>query len=235
MTSHPRATPDGFDAPVQPRERAETGVMERLAHDLRGPLSPLQTAAYLLRRDDIGAQRHAELLDIIDRQTSRLGGMIQEVSDWVRAQQSRLVGRRELLSVPMLVELGCAELASLGGSIDLPEELDEVHVLGDAQLLVQMLSTLVAYARSAAGPGGVGVGASMNKGMVAVRITMNEAAPRDAVLQTLFTAPQHPPFDDGLGLRLLVARSVVEEHGGRLAATTGAGGWEILIELPPAP
>lgn len=209
--------------------------MERLAHDLRGPLSPLQTAAYLLRRDDIGAQRHGELLDIIDRQTTRLGGMIQEVSDWVRAQQSRLVGRRELLSVPMLVELGCAELASLGGSIELPEALDDVHVLGDAQLLVQMLGTLVAYARSATESGGVGVAASLNNGLVEVRISIKGTPPGDDVLETLFMAPQHPPFDDGLGLRLLVARSVAEEHGGRLAAATAEpGAWELRIELPAA-
>lgn len=235
MASDPRH--DAVEADAAPvAGLAGKGIIDRLAHDLRGPLSPLQTAAYLLRRDDIGAQRHGELLDIIDRQTSRLGGMIQELSDWVRAQQSRLVGRRELLSVPMLVELGCAELASEGAVIDLPEELDEIHVLGDAQLLVQMLSTLVGYARGTVPKGGIEIRASSGDGLVRIDIASQSGAPRSDVLQTFFTLPQHPPFDDGLGLRLLVAESIACEHGGALSAraTEPGAAWEIAIELPLA-
>ena len=31
--------------------------LDRLAHDLRGPLAPLQTASYLLQRDDLDETR----------------------------------------------------------------------------------------------------------------------------------------------------------------------------------
>ena len=78
-------------------------LLDRLAHDLRGPLSPLQTAAYLLRRPDLEPERRDELLAIIDRQTTRLSSMVQEVSDWTRARQSRLVSRREAVVPAMLV------------------------------------------------------------------------------------------------------------------------------------
>lgn len=221
---------------------ADSGAvfLGRLAHDLRGPLSPLQTAAYLLRRDDLGPQRRAELLDIIDRQSLRLGGMLQEVSDWMRARQGALVGHREALNVPMLIELACAQLAASGGSIDVPETLDEVEVMGDTQHLVQMFGTLLGYMQGRAGADGVRVIAALAGDLVeivierraAVRASQHEPSLEHA-FATLFSAPEPAPFDDGLGLRLLIARAIAGAHGGRLSADATASGCEQLrIELP---
>ena len=213
----------------------DQGFLDRLAHDLRGPLSPLQTAAYLLRRDDLDRARQRELLDIIDRQTARLSGMVQEVSDWMRAQQSRLLGRREVLAVPMLVELGCAGLAANGGTIDLPEALDDVDVCGDTQYLVQMLSTLVAYAQSRAGAAEVHVAATSADGRVRITIEHRGTPLPDAALATLFSAPQPSPFDEGLGLRLLIAHAIAQAHGGSVSASkTDTGASELRLELPIA-
>lgn len=211
------------------------GILGRLAHDLRGPLAPLQTAAYLLRREDIDPQRQSELLDIIDRQTARLGELVQEVSDWMRARQSCLVGHREAVNVPMLIELACAELAALGGSIELPESLDDLTVLGDVQQLVQMLKTLSAYARSLGSQAGLRVAASRMGDRI--RITVEQPGVTgvgDAGLDTLFSAPQASPFDDGLGLRLMIAQAVAHAHGGALSAHATDAGVELLLELPVA-
>lgn len=212
----------------------------RLAHDLRGPLSPLQTAAYLLRRDDLNPQRRTELLDIIDRQASRLGSMLQEVSDWMRARQGALVGRREPLNVSMLIEQACAQLAAAGGSIEVPETLDQVEVMGDTQHLVQMVGTLLGYMQGRAGDDGVRVIAALGGDRVEIfieRCTAVCASPHEPSLEQafamLFTAPEPAPFDDGLGLRLLIARAIAEVHGGRLSADTTASGCERLrIDLP---
>lgn len=217
-------------------EDSGPAFLRRLAHDLRGPLSPLQTAAYLLRRDDLGPQRQGELLDIIDRQATRMGSMLQEMSDWMRARKGSVGARREPINVPMLLELACAELAGAGGKVDIPEALDEVEVNGDTQHLVQMLGTLVSYMRARAGANGLSVGASLDDNRL--NITIEGAVQRDAdsweqSSATLFTAPESAPFDEGLGLRLLIARAIAEAHGGNVAATTSPSGHgQILIELP---
>jgi signal transduction histidine kinase len=65
--------------------------LDRIAHDLRGPLMPLQTAAYLLRSGQLDPVRQAELVDVIDRQTRQLSRMIEELGDWLRASQQRLI------------------------------------------------------------------------------------------------------------------------------------------------
>lgn len=228
----------GVDAPAHDTENPPAAALapeflDRLAHDLRGPLSPLQTAAYLLRRDDLGPDRRLELLDIIDRQTARLSSMVQEVSDWMRAQQSRLAGHREPFSVPMLVELGCAELASIGGNVDLPESLDEAMVDGDSQQLVQMFSTLVSYAQSRAGAASVDVAALRVGDRVCVTISQCGPPMSQELVAALFRAPQPTPFDEGLGMRLLIAQAIAQEHGGTVTAcATSDTATEIRVELP---
>ena len=222
-------------APEPVTDEIGSAYFGRLAHDLRGPLSPLQTAAYLLRREDVGPQRQRELLDIIDRQAARLGSMLQEMSDWMRASKGSVGARREPVSVPMLVELACAELAAAGGAVDIPEALDGVEVTGDFQHLVQMLATLVAYLRARAGMDGISVGAALQGGRLT--ITIEAAGPSGAAsweeAATLFTAPEPAPFDEGLGLRLIIARAIAQAHGGGVTATvSGSGHAGIVIELP---
>lgn len=231
--------PTPAPVPVAPDDPG-LAFLGRLAHDLRGPLSPLQTAAYLLRREDIGQQRQRELLDIIDRQSARLGGMLQEMSDWMRARKGNVGTRREPVNVSLLIELACAELVAAGGVVDIPAELDEAEVCGDTQHLVQMIGTLVGYMRRYAGEAGVRVLASLGEGRLVVVIE-SQAAVGDATaarsfeesVDTLFTAPEPVPFDEGLGLRLLIAGAIVEAHGGRVSASVPPSGHSRLsIDLP---
>lgn len=240
MMNKQRAENDRRGRPAPAPEPVSDDVgpafLGRLAHDLRGPLSPLQTAAYLLRRADIGPQRQHELLDIIDRQATRMGSMLQEMSDWMRASKGSVGARREQINVPMLIELGCAELAAAGGTIAIPEALDEVEVLGDTQHLVQMLGTLVSYMQARAGT--PSVRAALDGSALVITIEADALSGADAngwrqSLETLFVAPEPAPFDEGLGLRLLIARAIAEAHGGSVTAIVPASGCgRLVIQLP---
>lgn len=221
--------PDRRQSSVKPQptplagegDDASAVLLERLAHDLRGPLSPLQTAAYLLRRDDVDAARQHELLEIIERQTARLSGMVQEVSDWMRARQSRLVDHREQVGVPMLVELACAT-AVPRVRLDLPESLDHATVEGDTKRLVQMLSTLVGVMQARVGDGHVSVRAMQADEELRVVIEAPDAVWAEGEREALFREAQAVPFDEGLGMRLLVARAIAQAHGGDLGVGESA-------------
>src|SRR5688572_15961526 len=80
---------------------------DRLAHDLRSPLTSLQTAAYLLRTDPAGNNAR-ELADIVVRQAQRLGKMIEELDDWSRAEQNRLVDRGERVDLDAVLDMAIA-------------------------------------------------------------------------------------------------------------------------------
>jgi signal transduction histidine kinase len=78
--------------------------LDRLAHDLRGPLSPLQTASYLLQRDDLDPARRLELLQLLERQSRRMARMLDELEDWARAGQGRLLGAPEPCEIALLLD-----------------------------------------------------------------------------------------------------------------------------------
>ena len=64
-------------------------LLPKIAHDLRGPLMPLRTAAWLLR-SELGEQpRAGELAQIIDRQSVRLAQLMEELADWARCMGGR--------------------------------------------------------------------------------------------------------------------------------------------------
>lgn len=232
----PFSTDDDADG-----EDVSLRLFERLAHDLRGPLSPLQTAAYLLRRGDIEPERRGELLEIIERQTTRLSAMVQEVSDWTRSRQSRLVEHRRPVSASLLVEMGCAP-AGPRVRLDLPESLDTAMVDGDSQRLVQMLSTLVGLMLAKAGDRNILVRASSADNALGIVIEAPGAIWANGEHESLFSQAQIVPFDEGLGLRLLLAQSIAQAHGGEVctgeepeADETPGGGICLRVSLPMLP
>lgn len=211
------------------------GFFGRLAHDLRGPLSPLQTAAYLLRRDDLDPDRKEELLRIIDRQTNRLSSMVQEVSDWMRARESRLVSRLDAVNVPMLLDLAAANLGS-GTVLEPPSsDLDDAWIEADPQRLLQVLRTVVEFLGTRASPVRLRVEGD-GDGVVFLAVA-DGGRWKDADERCgLFDEPQAAPFDEGLGMRLLVARAIATAHGGTLdAIETANGDAGVRLAVPRAP
>ena len=92
---------------------SERPLFERLVHDLKGPLSPLQTAAYLLRRTELPADKRIELAETVERQARRMAGMIEELGDWVRAREGRLVTRRRPVELAYVVDLALGGVPQL--------------------------------------------------------------------------------------------------------------------------
>lgn len=212
----------------------EVPLLDRLMHDLKGPLAPLQTAAYLLGRDDLPPERRRELLDTLERQARRLGQMIEEAGDWIHASQSLLVRRREQCELTLLLDTAIGGITGCTVEPRVPAELTALVITGDETRLLQMLTTLIRHA-SARDPAHTPalVVASLPDG---VRITVSDRGPAlDLAAQASLLEQPHPePADAGLGLRLLIADAIVRAHGGTLVAAPGdtGQGLALVCELP---
>jgi len=206
--------------------------LDRLAHDLRGPLTPLQTAAFLLRSGQVQGDRQQELFGVIERQTQQLTRMIDELADWTRIAHHRLLGATELCAPALLVDYARGGSA-LTNAVTVDDAAGTAMVEGDPVRLTQLLRTLMEYAnargRAAASVGLLCVGDR-------VRIDVHDAGPPpDAEqLAVILEEPQPEPYDEGLGLRLLVARAIAEGHGGSLVALSDNGHLLLRCELPLA-
>jgi len=207
--------------------------LDRVAHDLRGPLMPLQTATYLLRRGQVDAQRQEELLAIIERQARRLAGMIDELGDWSRVIQHNLSLSREPCVPALLLDdaIGAAGF-NHARRPEVVDEAGDATVEGDPSRLAQLLRTLLEHATGAR-PARIRLGIEGDS--LRVDVFGPEATPDPAQLATLLQQPMPEPFDEGLGLRLLIARAVAEAHAGSLeAAVEREGGLRMTCRLPLA-
>ena len=203
--------------------------LDRLAHDLRGPLAPLQTATYLLQREDLDPARRAELLAMLERQAQRLARMLDELDDWRRIGRGSLLGTRQESELALLLDHALVA-SGLAGT---PVEDDGVAagVRVDAQRMTQLLRTLLDYslARDGVAPA---LALRRDDSRSSLELTLSGPPPADTEVATLFDQPQADPFDEGLGLRLPLAREIVRAHGGELSATVAGGRLVLRCELP---
>lgn len=207
--------------------------LDRLAHDLRGPLTPLQTATYLLRSGQVESQRQQELFAVIERQTRQLGRMIEELGDWARASQDRLLGPRERCEPALLLDY--ARVASGTGIVApiIDDDTGAAGVDGDPVRLTQLLRILIEYA-STRGESAPTISLRVQGDRLRMDVRDAGPAPDPAQLAALLEEPQPVPYDAGLGLRLLIARAIAEAHAGTLVAHADGGHLLLRCELPLA-
>ena len=204
--------------------------LDRLAHDLRSPLAPLQTATYLLQRDDLDPDRRQELLAMLERQTRRLARMLEELDDWTRAGRGRLLGQRERCELALLLDYAVVGSGLAGTPVDDGGAIMEVE--GDQQRLTQLLRTLLDYAVARGTAPRLAL--RSGDGRAQVEIRMPGPVPDSEDPAGLLERPQPDPFDEGLGLRLMLAREIARAHGGELTVAVEDGALAMHVELPLA-
>ncbi len=215
--------------------RRDSAWIDRVAHDLRGPLAPMQTAVYLLREPGVDAGQHGELLGVLERQIARLSGMISEFSDFGRAETGQLLARRESVEIASLVGDVATSLKPCLPDIRLAEEVTGFEVEGDVLRLSQLFRTLLGLqlARGEATP----VSAHLDTGGTGLRMrcAVRCAGPSDDLAALLLAGPHPDPPDDTLGFGLIIARAIATAHGGSLRGrAAGPDTLAFVLELPRA-
>jgi signal transduction histidine kinase len=208
--------------------------LDRIAHDLRGPLSPLQTAAWLLKGEaGLDPQRRQELLEIVERQSRRLTRMIDELGDWSRAQQGRLTSLREPCDLLTMIDLAISAIPGCTIEPDVRGDCSTLLVDCDQQRLVQALKTLIEYG---AARGTTTVQVACRDGQARIDVSCDSIPLERDLIPALLSQPDPAPFDEGLGLRLPLARAIFEAHGGGIdASVDSAGGLHFACRIGTAP
>jgi signal transduction histidine kinase len=209
--------------------------MERLAHDLRGPLSPMQTAVYLLRDQELGREQRDELLSVLERQIQRLGGMINEFSDLGRADQGRLVSRREAIDLELLVLDTVARVGEPPPEVLFAPGTEALRIHGDVQRMAQLFHALLGLQLSRSHPVPVRACIDREGDRLRMACTVHCRDASDALIASLLAAPHPDPPDDALGLGLVIAHAIAEAHGGSLCGRArGDDTLELVLSLPTA-
>jgi nitrogen fixation/metabolism regulation signal transduction histidine kinase len=205
-------------------------VAQKLAHELKNPLTPIQLAAQRLRRRyDTNREGFDQLLDqctdVIQRQVASLSTLLDEFSRLARLPEPNLapVPLSDVLTsvINLFPELdGDAETGTKFIRVErnLPDDLPPL--LADAEQMQRVFHNLVKNAVEAMPTGGtLSVTARRSDDDAAfVEVWVDDTGTGIAtnVRERLFL-PHVSTKPDGHGLGLAIVRKIVEDHRGRIA------------------
>jgi PAS domain S-box-containing protein len=226
--------------------RRKDEFLAMLAHELRNPLSPIATAAAILKRQLHGDQRLRRQPEIIERQIRTMSRLLDDLLDISRITRGKVLLQAERLDACALLQ---AALESSGPyirerahelSVSLPE--GPMWVEGDPVRIEQILCNLLNNAARYTDPHGrIEVSLERNDGEhraeFRVRDTGIGIAPELLPeVFDLFTQGERSldRSQGGLGIGLTLVKTLVEMHGGNVHATSaGLGqGSEFCVQLP---
>lgn len=232
------------EAALRQADRRKDEFLALLSHELRNPLTPILSAAQLLRlRSNADARSD---LDVIIRQARHLVRLVDDlldVSSVARGKVTLAKRRLELSSVvARAVEVSTALFEKQGHHLELSVPVEGLAIEGDEDRLTQVVNNLLANAARYTPPGGtIWVTAAREDDDVVLRVRDSGMGIDPAIIPDLFDMfVQGERGSDralgGLGLGLSLVRSLTELHGGTVSARSdGPGlGSEFEVRLPAA-
>jgi signal transduction histidine kinase len=213
-----------------------------LAHELRDPLATILLALEALpgHSDPAARQAHA----IAKHEAQRAVRIVDDLFDLCAASWDRLPLNKEVVELAVIVAIvtdaTARPFAARGHrlTVSLPEE--PVFLVADPCRLEQVLMNLLANAAKFTDPGGhIRLNVETETGHAVLRVRDNGRGIHRDLLPRVFDAFWQDPGAEskgarGLGLGLALVKSLVESHGGNVAAwSDGPGtGAEFTVRLP---
>jgi len=233
-----------MEAQAEQAYSRQTKFLAMVAHELRNPLIPIQTAAGLLNRALTDEPLLAQLQAAIKRQVSLVSRLVDDLLDGSRVSAGKfrlecsVVEMTGILSLAVETCRPAVEARSQDLSIHLAPA--PLLVLGDPLRLGQVFTNLLDNASKYTPKGGeISLTAVALDGTLQVTVSDNgigimaEALPN---IFELFTqdARAVAHYNGGLGIGLAVVRELVEAHGGAVAANSPGRdlGSDFIVTLP---
>ena len=227
-------------------DRRKDEFLAVLSHELRNPLAPIRNSLFILDRAVPGGEQARRAQAIIDRQVGHLTHLVDDLLDVTRIAKNKIRLQCESLNLTSLVRRTIEDHRTLfeKGEVHLEAALpaERIVVNADPTRLAQVVGNLLQNAAKFTGKGGrtqVSLAVDPGTRRAIIRVADTGAGISPELLPRLFQ-----PFaqaDDtmdrsqgGLGLGLVLAKGLVELHGGAISVhSQGIGrGTEFIVRLP---
>jgi PAS domain S-box-containing protein len=216
---------------IQALEAAARNVNEFiavLAHEIRNPLAPIQTAVQVIASSPKSAPERDQMFEVIRRQTSHLRRIADDLLDITRVTRGEMVVERKLVDLSEIANEATQAIAlddvCSNHRLELNLAAETLLVEGDAHRLSQLLSNLLSNACKYTPPGGLvsvttrAVGSNAEAEVKDSGRGIERAALDEIFEMFVQQSPVIERVGAGLGLGLALSRKIAEIHGGTLVA-----------------
>lgn len=242
ITSHKQAL-----VALTAADRRKDDFIAMLGHELRSPLSAIGTASQILKATLPEHTQSSHCVDLIRRQATHVGRLVDDLLDISRAVRDRLEIKRAHIDLRQALEDALQAVATLVNqhrhTLEVAIPAEPVPVEADAVRITQVFENILTNAAKytpTAGTLQVALEISGEWAVVRVRDSGIGLAAQDLALvfepfyqvNTSLTRAR-----GGLGIGLALVRRIVQLHSGTVQAfSAGPGsGCEFVIRLPIAP
>jgi nitrogen fixation/metabolism regulation signal transduction histidine kinase len=213
-------------------------MARRIAHEIKNPLTPIQLAVQQLREKDPGTDaRFSKLLrdsvEIVEDEVESLRRMVTSFSQFAKVPEVAL----EPVALTRVLSEFERAYTHVDAELEIEPPAADLEVLGDRQLLKQVLVNLVENAALSAREAGVEAPVirvhAAEQGERAVLVVEDNGPGiakqrRDLVFEPYETTRAH-----GTGLGLAIVKKIVLDHGGEISVSESEalGGARFEIRL----
>jgi diguanylate cyclase len=229
---------------AEDRHREQTKFIAMVAHELRNPLSPIRTAASLLKRGHGDESLLGDLQSVIERQVVHMAQLIEDLLDGSRggAGKFRLAPANVDIIQVLAASIDTCRPAIEARHQEFHSELPRgpLNVRGDPVRLIQIFSNLLDNASKYTPEGGhIALTLTSEAETVAVSVVDDGIGLAQETLPHIFDLFVQDEralrvHHAGLGIGLAVVRDLVEAHGGSVVAKSAGidQGSEFVVRLP---
>jgi PAS domain S-box-containing protein len=205
--------------------RLKSEFISNVSHELRTPLQSIKGFTKLMLQEKApDLERQKEFLTIIDKESERLGQLVESVLDVSRLENGRFELQKERQSIKDLLRKIVREFRAVAGekgiaiSESIPAALPEMEVDGERlrRVVVNLLSNAV---KSSSDGGNIAVRAEIKDDRLLVRVADQGIGISEEAIPHLFERfyqAEGSAKVGGAGLGLHISKEIIEAHGGRI-------------------
>lgn len=204
---------------LKKKDEAQNQFINIAAHELRTPIQPILNAIYLLQSANVKSEKRVQYLDIIRRNTDKLGRLAEDILDVTRIESDTFKLTIERINLYDLISNAVEEyrkniqLVYTDLVINYESAVQNISVNGDKLRLGQVLFILLDNAGKFTKSGSILVTSQIKSNTVQVVVKDDGPGIDPEILPQLFSKFV-TKSDRGTGLGLFIAKNIIETHGG---------------------
>lgn len=218
---------------------AKTAILHAISHDLRSPLTAITTATSALRAGGLSKGDRADLLAVLESESSRLDRLVADLLALSRIEAGAVNPRPDWCDLHDTLASAAEQVRALHGEhpieIDLPADLPLVRA--DPVQMERVFANLIENAVKFSPPEEPVRVSGSDGPRVAVRVSDAgrgiPAGRRASVFEPFYRERDGTP---GSGLGLAICKGFVEANGARIQVQARSGrGTTFVVSFPRAP